>query len=240
LLHQYRNDILTGLAVPSTNDEAEQQHIPRPPNQHVSFMSRRQRRNKIGTPDRGNISVIFHHNFLLQLLGRLGSPILLTPQHGIAPANNNRNSSGVILIIIATTLIQVEQTSVGGTDAIFVYDECAVLIGVHGAGLTNALGLRPGTAVIELMSRRRKADYQYFANVVALADGDGPDHEENLHAMGGDDQDRELLGIASTISCSKNYKKASNDSSNSNSNNNNNINNNSRCQQPQAEQLRHA
>jgi hypothetical protein len=201
LLHQYRNDILAGLALSSTNNdndnvaEPEQQspqHIPRPPNQHVCFMSR-QRRNKIGTPDRGNIRNL-SPPFLLQLLGRLGSPILLTPSTAL------RQPTGTAATSFSSSsprLIQVEQTSVA-EQMQFVYDECAVLIGVHGAGMTNALGLRPGTSVIELMSRH-KADYQYFANVarllndvdyvvVATLDGDGPDHEENLHAMDGDDE----------------------------------------------------
>jgi hypothetical protein len=54
------------------------------------------------------------------------------------------------------------------------------------------------------LTSRHKADYQYFSNVarllndvdyvvVATLDGDGPDYVKNLHAMDGDDQDRESL-----------------------------------------------
>jgi capsular polysaccharide biosynthesis protein len=46
------------------------------------------------------------------------------------------------------------------------YEECAVLVGVHGAGLINALGLRPGTSVVELQTK--DTTYQYFRNVAAL------------------------------------------------------------------------
>ena len=49
----------------------------------------------------------------------------------------------------------------------FVYEECAVLLSVHGAGLTNTLGQRPGTAVIELLSVTGPS-YQYLRNLAQL------------------------------------------------------------------------
>lgn len=45
--------------------------------------------------------------------------------------------------------------------------ECAVLLGVHGAGLTSALGLRPGTTVVELSAPgRSKLFFNQLARVL--------------------------------------------------------------------------
>jgi hypothetical protein len=194
LLDQYRNDFLTVLGTEGR---------PRPPNRHVCYMSR-QRRNKLGTPDRGNVRNL-SPTFLLQLLGRLGSPILLTPSTALRRPPNSGGGKGAVTTTYASSmpyhsqLVQMEHISIA-EQLQYVYDECAVLLGVHGAGLTNALGLRPGTAVIELQSKY-KSDYQYFRNVAKLLndvdytvvttlDGDGPDHEENLRATDATELDR--------------------------------------------------
>ena len=79
----------------------------------------------------------------------------MTPRTGLG--TNSSNSNGVPIYL--------GNSSVSG-QLRFVHQECAILLGVHGAGLTNALGLRPGTSIIELQAS--SSTYQYFRNIAAL------------------------------------------------------------------------
>lgn len=111
---------------------------------HVCIVSRQER-------DLRNLSP----EFMLTLLGRLGAPLMLSPRTSLRTSTSTFD--GVPL--------HLDMSSITG-QLRFVHRECAVLLGVHGAGLTNALGLRPGTSVIELQTR--STSYQYFRNVAAL------------------------------------------------------------------------
>jgi hypothetical protein len=113
---------------------------------HVCVVSRQERDRRNLTPE-----------FMLRLLGRLGGPLLMTPRTALR--TNTSTTNGVPLYL--------DKSSVTGQMR-FVHQECAILLGVHGAGLTNVLGLRPGTSVVELHSS--KSEYQYFRNVAALMD----------------------------------------------------------------------
>ena len=134
ILLQYRQDMLNSVA---------NQVIPKMA-RHVCVVSRQKRGLRNMAPE-----------VILELLGRLGAPLILSPKTGLRPVGNA--SDGFPL--------HMESSSISGQMR-FVYHECAVLLGVHGAGLTNALGLRPGTSVIELQTRGMT--YQYFRNVAAL------------------------------------------------------------------------
>ena len=134
ILLQYRKDMLGSV---------KSQRIPEV-SRHVCIVSRQGR-------DLRNLSP----QFMLQLLGRLGAPLLLSPRTSLRTAGNLTHGFPLNL----------EKSSISGQMR-FVNQECAVLLGVHGAGLTNALGLRPGTSVIELQTRNTY--YQYFRNVAAL------------------------------------------------------------------------
>ena len=94
-------------------------------------------------------------SFALKLLGRLGAPLVVTPSLSLRTGGNTTDGFP----------LQLDKSSHAGQIRL-VYDECAVLLGVHGAGLTNAMGLRPGTSVIEL--QMRGMTYQYFRNVASL------------------------------------------------------------------------
>jgi hypothetical protein len=134
ILFQFRNDLLSAVS------SHEKPNIAR----HVCVVSRQGRGLRNLSPE-----------FMLQLLGRLGGPLLLSPRTSLR--TNTNTFDGVPL--------QLDMSSITG-QLRFVHQECAVLLGVHGAGLTNALGLRQGTSVIELQTR--STSYQYFRNVAAL------------------------------------------------------------------------
>ena len=168
LLHRYRNDILQGLS-PSPIHKA-------PPAQHVCFLSR-QRRSKWGSPDRGSLRNLAP-DFLLQLLGRLGSPLLVTPNTALRRGNSSQPTLQQTLSMNKISIAEQLQ---------FVYEECAVLLGVHGAGLTNTLGLRPGTAVIELLSATGPS-YQYFRNLAQLLPHVDYTRVENFNGTGRDNE----------------------------------------------------
>jgi hypothetical protein len=152
LLQQFRRNLLY------SEKEESDAFLPSPIAKHVCFVSRQYR----GRPDDFGQETEKLRNleagFLLELLGRLGSPILLTPYTALRYPNSSSTSPEGLFM---------DKTSIRG-QLRFVYDECALLIGVHGAGLTNALGLRPGSAVVELQTRT--GTYQYFRNVAALLD----------------------------------------------------------------------
>lgn len=125
---------------------------------HVCLISR-QNRQRIGMPkldpnrdfDLRNLEADFFH----KLMVRLGSTIVLSPGLSL----RNKNST--------ITPLHLDKVSIPG-QLRFVHEECAVIIGVHGAGLANLLGLRRGTAVIELIEKKRS--YDYFRNLAVLLD----------------------------------------------------------------------
>ena len=140
LLH-YRNSLLNSAVTSSSSINDEAKHI--------CVVSRQERDRRNMAPD-----------FLLKLLGRLGAPVLMTPRQSLR-TNTSTTSNGVPILL--------DKSSITGQMR-YVNQECAVLVGVHGAGLTNTLGLRPGTSVIELQSDPLPNDmiFQYFRNVAAL------------------------------------------------------------------------
>ena len=138
MLLNYRNELLNALS----SEDIPHIHIAR----HVCVVSRQERDRRNMTPE-----------FMLRLLARLGGPLLMTPRTGLR--TNTSTINGVPIYL--------GDSSVSG-QLRFVHQECAILLGVHGAGLTNALGLRPGTSVIELQAS--SSTYQYFRNVAALID----------------------------------------------------------------------
>jgi hypothetical protein len=140
LLH-YRNSLLNS-AVTSSSSINDEAKL-------TCVVSRQERDRRNMAPD-----------FLLKLLGRLGAPVLMTPRQSLR-TNTSTTSNGVPILL--------DKSSITG-QMCYVNQECAVLVGVHGAGLTNTLGLRPGTSVIELQSDPLPNDmiFQYFRNVAAL------------------------------------------------------------------------
>lgn len=85
----------------------------------------------------------------------------MTPRQSLQTNTSRTTSNGVPILL--------DKSSITGQMR-YVNKECAILLGVHGAGLTNTLGLRPGTSVIELQSDPLPNDmiFQYFHNVAAL------------------------------------------------------------------------
>lgn len=120
---------------------------------HVCFMSR-QTRQRPGGKERGKLRNL-DARFMASFVTALRAPLLLSPVLGLRESEDE------------ATLKQASMDGVSVAGQLrFVNAECAVLVGVHGAGLTNALGLRRGTAVIELMPKGKNV--HYFRNVAAL------------------------------------------------------------------------
>lgn len=125
---------------------------------HVCFLSRQTRTRK-GEPERFRLRN-FQPDVFSRLLLHLGSAVILTPQLHISPDISLQPHTALPL--------DMSRSSVGG-QLRFVHQECAVLMGIHGAGLTNALGMRPGTTVVEIQMEDKQ--YAFFRNLAALMDG---------------------------------------------------------------------
>jgi hypothetical protein len=140
MLLHYRNSLLNSVVTSSSINDVAK---------HICVVSRQERDRRNMAPD-----------FLLKLLGHLGAPVLMTPRQSLR-TNTSTTSNGVPILL--------DKSSITG-QMCYVNQECAVLLGVHGAGLTNTLGLRPGTSIIELQSDPLPNDmiFQYFRNVAAL------------------------------------------------------------------------
>lgn len=114
---------------------------------HVCFISRQNR------PTR-NLS----SNFFITLIKRLGSPLLLSPTVHLRNSTAVADVARPLLLDDASLAEQMR----------YVHNECAVLVGVQGAGLAHTtLSLRPGAHVVELHSDLR-ANYSLFENIAAL------------------------------------------------------------------------
>lgn len=88
----------------------------------------------------------------LELVKRLSSPIVLSPHIFVRDGGAEPVPSDL------------QHSSVTGQMR-FVHQECAVLVGVHGAGLSNLFGMRPGTHVIEFVSA---FNYTIYKNTALL------------------------------------------------------------------------
>lgn len=117
---------------------------------HVCFVSR-QNRAIIGASQpfasRNLVPDVF-----LEIVKRLSAPIVLSPHIFVRDFEADP---------IPTHL---QKTSVTGQMR-FVHQECAVLVGVHGAGLANLFGLRRGAHLIEFVS---EFNYTIFKNSALL------------------------------------------------------------------------
>jgi hypothetical protein len=175
LLMQYRRDIVRSIQ--SKKSKILRRSQPR----HVCVVSRQGRGLRSLSPA-----------FMLKLLDRLGAPMLLSPHTSLRRLNSSSPDE-------STYFLRVEKSSIS-EQVIWIYEECAVLVGVHGAGLINALGLRPGTSIVELQTK--DTTYQYFRNVAALLkdvdytlfriQGSGADKSQEFE-MYADDNDLQLL-----------------------------------------------
>lgn len=123
---------------------------------HVCFLSRQTRTRK-GEPERFRLRN-FQPDVFSRLVLQLGSAVILTPQLHVADD----------LTVHTELPLDMSRASVGG-QLRFVHRECAVLMGIHGAGLTNALGMRAGTTVVEFQMEEKQ--YSFFRNLAALMDG---------------------------------------------------------------------
>lgn len=104
---------------------------------HICFVSR-QLRAKAGAEQPFLSRNLMPHAFL-EIVKRLASPIVLSPHIFVRDGGADPVPSDL------------QYSSVTGQMR-FVHQECAVLVGVHGAGLSNLFGLRPGAHVIEFVS----------------------------------------------------------------------------------------
>lgn len=198
LLQQYANDMLNfskferDITHPPRNDAAATPEIAK----HICIMSRQSRQRPGAESSRGNLRNLMPET-LLNILTQLSAPILLTPSLGIQEIKSPPCDSDSHEIFTASRVSP--STLSGQLD--YVHRECAVLLGVHGAGLTNALGLRRGTAIIELMPSGKS--FQYFRNVAALLDNTTYDvmsigkngRESNLQMSS--DEVRQLVDLVS-------------------------------------------
>lgn len=163
---EQRNDKQKNDKLQQDVDKVQNSQLPHsdPIATHVCFISR-QVRSRPGGDDRGNLRNL-EADFMRRLMIRLGGPIVLS-------FSSSLRDDGARLIPA-----HLDSASISG-QLRFVHAECAVIIGVHGAGLTNALGLTRGTAVIEMIMHGKS--YYYFRNVAALLDDTTYDV---VHVMG--------------------------------------------------------
>jgi Glycosyltransferase 61 len=117
--------------------------LSREPAKHICFVSR-QDRGQLGQGSRlRNLDT----TAVVSVLQRVGGAVFLAPGYSAS-----------------TNILDPGHSSILG-QMLYVNTECGVLLGVHGAGITHSLALKPGAAVVELQIRWTK--YEYFNNVAA-------------------------------------------------------------------------
>lgn len=117
---------------------------------HVCFVSRQLRAVAGAAQPFASRNLV--PDVFLEIVKRLSAPIVLSPHIFVRDGGANP---------IPTHL---QQSSVTGQMR-FVHQECAVLVGVHGAGLANLFGLRRGAHLIEFVS---EFNYTIFKNSALL------------------------------------------------------------------------
>lgn len=131
---------------------------------HVCIVSRQSRDRPGSTEPRGNLRNLTPDT-LLRILSRLSAPILLTPSLGLRGSDDVGDGNlGPMMHLFTGNMTQATVSE----QMWYLHQECALILGVHGAGLTNAIGLRRGTAIVELMPKGKH--FQYFRNIAALLD----------------------------------------------------------------------
>lgn len=134
----------------SQNTHNQQQH---PPATHICFMSRQMR--SFAHLEPRSLTKVKRRNVapdtFAAIVKRLVNPLVLSPHIAL-----RIESDAYHVNMVGAPLKEQMQ---------FVHDECAVLVGVHGAGLTHTLALRPGTQLIEMLGRH---DYLIFKNTALL------------------------------------------------------------------------
>lgn len=95
-----------------------------------------------------------HWEFFTKEMLKLGTVLVLSPRLGLRDENTT------------SIPIRMDKAPISG-QLQFVHEECAV-VGDAGAGLTNVIGMRKGTALIELNSDLQQ--YHYYQNLAALMD----------------------------------------------------------------------
>lgn len=172
LLQQYGNDLLDfSSRMPisknnGTNSDSNTSivHPQQTIAKHVCIVSRQSRNRPGSTDSRGNLRNLTPDT-LLRILSRLSAPILLTPSFGLrGSADVGDANLGSVMHLFTGNMTQATVSE----QMWYIHQECALVLGVHGAGLTNAIGLRRGTAIVELMPKGKR--FQYFRNVAALLD----------------------------------------------------------------------
>lgn len=193
LLQQYGNDLLyssSRLSLPKyigmeldsnvSNGHHEKTSIAK----HVCVVSRQSRDRPGSSASRGNLRNLTPET-LLRILSSLPAPVLLTPSLGLRRSFKTADEG--LGPVIQLHLGNMTHATIS-EQLWYIHQECGVVLGVHGAGLTNAIGLRRGTAIVELMPKGKR--FQYFRNIAALLDdttydvifiGDGSEQDLSMN-----------------------------------------------------------
>lgn len=118
---------------------------------HVCFISR-QMREHANVPNPKVKSRNLTPDVFLALMKRISSPIVISPHISL----RNASADGLPLYL--------EESSLTGQMR-FIHYECAVVVGVHGAGLGHVLGMKPGSHLIEFQAWQ---NYTIFKNSALL------------------------------------------------------------------------
>lgn len=140
ILDQYSKHLLNSVPIRHKTRHAS----------HICFVSRQLR--AMAGSDQPILSRNLMADVFLEVIKRLSAPIVLSPHIFVRDGGADPVPS------------QLQQSSVTGQMR-FVYQECGVLVGVHGAGLSNLFGLRPGAHLIEFVSG---FNYTIFKNSALL------------------------------------------------------------------------